>query len=150
MRRLTHALLVMALATSSSVRAQLIFEHITPADGLPSDQVLALHEDRNGFIWIGTDGGLARHEGVRIRTWHHDRKDPRSLANNVVWDINADEHGTVWIATDHGLCAYDERRGDFDRVLVTRAYHDHTSANRIHRIMPDGHGRLWLADVWSW
>ena len=126
-------------------QAQSFFEHIDRSDGLPGDQVLALHEDRSGFIWIGTESGLARHEGVRIRTWLHDRKDAHSLPNNVVWDIVADEHGAVWVATDHGLARYDARTGGFDRVFITTAYHDPTSANRIHKIVADGHGRLWLS-----
>ena len=140
-----HGLLFLALLCSCVAQAQSFFEHLDRSAGLPGDQVLALHEDRNGFIWIGTESGLARHEGVRIRTWLHDSKDPHSLPNNVVWDIAADEDGAVWVATDHGLARYDARTGGFDRVFITTAYHDPTSANRIHKIVADGHGRLWLS-----
>ena len=140
-----YSLLFLACVCSCTVHAQSFLEHLTRADGLPGDQVLALHEDRNGFIWIGTGSGLARHEGVRIRTWYHDRKNEHSLPNNVVWDITTDEHGKVWIATDHGLGRYDASTGAFDRVFITEAYHDPTSANRIHRLVADGHGLLWLS-----
>ena len=139
----TTLLLIFTLINGSS--AQSFFEHLTRTDGLPGDQVLALHEDRRGFIWIGTESGLARYEGVRIRTWYHDRKDPHSLSNNVVWDITEDENGRVWIATDHGLCGYDARTGGFDRLFISKPYNDPTSANRIHQIAADGHGRLWLS-----
>ncbi|HRH39916.1 MAG TPA: two-component regulator propeller domain-containing protein, partial [Flavobacteriales bacterium] len=139
------SLLLCAFLAFGAAYAQSFFEHITRADGLPGDQVLALHEDANGFIWIGTESGLARHEGVRVRTWLHDRKDANSLPNNVVWDITADETGHVWVATDHGLGRYNARTGGFDRVFITKAYHDPTSANRIHKIVADGHGRLWLS-----
>lgn len=137
--------LLLLFVLSVGLRAQTFFEHLTRADGLPGDQVLALHEDHDGFIWIGTESGLARYEGVRIRTWYHDRKDPHSLSNNVVWDITEDENGRVWIATDHGLCAYDARTGGFDRLFISQAYNDPTSANRIHQLAADGHGRLWLS-----
>jgi signal transduction histidine kinase/ligand-binding sensor domain-containing protein len=137
--------LLLLLILSTGLRAQTFFEHLTRADGLPGDQVLALHEDREGFIWIGTESGLARHEGVRIHTWYHDRKDPRSLPNNTVWDITEDASGRVWIATDHGLCGYDARSGGFDRIFITKAYVDPTSANRIHRVRDDGQGLLWLS-----
>lgn len=45
------------LAVAIGLRAQTFFEHLTRADGLPGDQVLAQHEDRDGFIWIGTESG---------------------------------------------------------------------------------------------
>ncbi|MBK6754128.1 MAG: hypothetical protein IPG69_11185 [Flavobacteriales bacterium] len=141
-RRFLLGFLVLA---AGGLNAQTFFEHLTKVDGLPGDQVLALHEDHHGFIWIGTESGLARHEGVRIRTWHHDRKDANSLPNNVVWDITADEHGRIWMGTDHGLGRYDARTGAFDRVFITRAYNDPTSANRIHRVVADGHGILLLS-----
>ncbi|WKZ67657.1 MAG: two-component regulator propeller domain-containing protein [Flavobacteriales bacterium] len=133
------------LLAAPAAGQDLLFDHLARTDGLPGDEVLALHEDRHGFIWIGTATGLARHEGIRIRTWHHDRKDPRSLPNSTIWDIAEDDAGTIWIATDHGLAAYDERRGDFQRVYVTDGRRNPTSANRIHGMAPDGNGLLWLA-----
>lgn len=139
---LTIGLLLGAVAGVAQDRS---FDRIDRAQGLPGSEVMALHEDRQGYIWIGTTNGLARYEGVRIHTWYHDRKDPRSISNNGIWDITAGDDGTVWIATDHGLCAYDAMRGDFDRVYVTDAYHSATSANRIHRIASDGAGHLWLS-----
>lgn len=139
------ALAVPLLVHGLACTGQLVFEHLSRADGIPGQQVLALFEDRDGFIWIGTDAGLARHEGTRIRTFLHDRKDPHSLSNDVIWDITGDEHGRVWVATDHGLCGYDALTGGFDRVAITQAYNDRTSANRIHRVVADGHGTLWLA-----
>lgn len=56
------------------------FDRIDTDDGIPGHELLSLHEDRDGFIWIGTGSGLARHEGVRVRTFHHDRKDTTSLS----------------------------------------------------------------------
>lgn len=145
MLRARSLLLACSIMAVGALHAQTFFEHVSKADGLPGDQVLALHEDQNGFIWIGTESGLARHEGVRIRTWYHDRKDPRSLPNDQVWDIAADERGSIWVATDHGLGRYDARTGSFDRVFITRAHNDPTSANRVHRIVADGEGLLWLS-----
>lgn len=138
-------LCIAVLAALRLTGQPLIFSRLSVNDGLPGNEVMALHEDREGTIWIGTTTGLARHEGVRVRTWHHDRKDPRSIPNNAIWDIAEDDQGTIWIATDHGLCAYDALRGDFQRVYVTHVYHDATSANRVHAIAPDGNGLLWLS-----
>ncbi len=144
MKRCAFVLLLLSFVPAGTL-GQSFFEHFTRADGLPGSQVLALHEDAIGYIWIGTESGLARYEGVRMRCWWHDRKDVHSIPNNVIWDITSDERGRVWIATDHGLGRYDANTGAFDRFFVTDAYNDPTSANRIHRVVSDGHGLLWLS-----
>ncbi len=40
----------------------------TSADGLAQSQVLALHQDRQGFLWIGSYRGLTRFDGVEFKT----------------------------------------------------------------------------------
>jgi ligand-binding sensor domain-containing protein len=39
-------------------------------NGLPAGPIWALAQDGNGFLWIGSDAGLLRFDGVRFRTWH--------------------------------------------------------------------------------
>ena len=39
---------------------------VTLFHGLPSDHVRAIAQDADGFLWLGTDGGLARYDGRRI------------------------------------------------------------------------------------
>lgn len=104
-----RAALILALASAFPAGAQLHVERFGAVDGLPDDQVLSLCEDRHGLIWIGTVSGLARHDGMRLRTFHHDRKDPHSLPNDGVWDLLRDTRDRMWAATDHGVCMYEEQ-----------------------------------------
>lgn len=145
MMGLGKAALLLALASAFPAAAQLHVERFGAADGLPDDQVLSLCEDRHGLIWIGTVAGLARHDGMRLRTFHHDRKDPHSLPNDGVWDLLRDTRDRMWAATDHGVCMYEEQLDRFHRCFVTQPYTDLTTANRIHRMVDDGRGRMWLA-----
>ena len=76
----------------------------TTAQGLGSDLVLCVVEDRDGAIWVGTDGGgLSRIDSASITTW----TTANGLPNNVVWSIAQDVGGTLWITTLSGLCRFD-------------------------------------------
>ena len=43
------------------------FTHLTLKDGLPNSLVFSIAQDKNGFIWFGTNNGLARYDGYNFR-----------------------------------------------------------------------------------
>jgi len=71
----------------------------TVADGLAGDQVSAIIQDRQGFLWIGTRTGLSRFDGVSFRSF--DTRD--GLPHAGVHDIVEDSAGSLWFATGGGL-----------------------------------------------
>jgi signal transduction histidine kinase/ligand-binding sensor domain-containing protein/CheY-like chemotaxis protein len=80
------------------------------ADGLPSSRAQALAQDRDGYLWVATRGGLARFDGVEFRTWRHDPKDPASLASEDVQVLFVDRDNRLWIGGDGGLSMLDAAR----------------------------------------
>jgi len=57
--------MALAVATPVVVRAQQYnFTRYTAADGLPSGRVLSLAQDATGYLWLGTDSGIARYDGT--------------------------------------------------------------------------------------
>ncbi len=71
----------------------------TVADGLAGDQVTAIVQDRQGFLWIGTRTGLSRFDGVSFRSF--DTSD--GLPHAGVHDIVEDTNGSLWFTTGGGL-----------------------------------------------
>ena len=63
---------------------QFIFTHLGPRDGLSSDEVMAVQQDKKGFLWIATMNGLQRYDGQRFITFYHRAGDPNSILNNSV------------------------------------------------------------------
>ncbi|MBV6403932.1 MAG: hypothetical protein IT228_09200 [Flavobacteriales bacterium] len=124
--------------------AQLLFDRITAADGLPNEEVHALFEDRDGFIWAGTADGLARLEGTRVRVFHHDHNDTASLAHDQVRGIAQDAAGTLWFATMDGLSRFDAQRATFTNLRITAAGTDARQANRMLQVLPLGDTLLWV------
>ncbi|MGB3612069.1 MAG: two-component regulator propeller domain-containing protein, partial [Cellvibrio sp.] len=66
------------------------------ANSLAFNNVLDLHEDREGMIWIGTDGGGLNRFNPVTREFHryrHDPADPGSISSNTVLAIAEDSRG---------------------------------------------------------
>ncbi|MGV8959685.1 MAG: ATP-binding protein [Stenotrophomonas sp.] len=86
------------------------------AEGLPSRMVLALAEDRRGYVWAATDDGLARYDGVRLRVWRHDPADPTSLPSNTLETLLVDDRDRVWVGSNGGgLSMLDAARQGFQQ-----------------------------------
>ena len=85
---------------------QLNFRTFTVEDGLPQSQVLALHTDRSGTLWIGTNGGgLARFDGTTFRAWSR----REGLPDNAVYALADGPDGSLWVGTSGGLALFDGR-----------------------------------------
>jgi signal transduction histidine kinase/ligand-binding sensor domain-containing protein len=110
------------------------FSVYTTREGLPDDQVLCLHEDRQGRLWIGTRGGLASFDGRSFTTYgtRQGLLDPR------VWTVAEDAGGALWIGTDGGL----NRLADGRMTALTAR--DGLPAAPVHAVLPDPRGGLWV------
>ncbi len=103
--RLPHAaagwLGVLVLALVAPASAQPLFDRFTRASGLPSDYVMALHQDADGFVWFGTDTGVARYDGRSFRSF----TTADGLPHNLTYDF-AEYDGTLYVATFRGLARW--------------------------------------------
>ncbi len=135
---------VLFLSVARPLLAQLIFDHITVADGLPGHEVYSLFEDRHGFMWAGTLNGVARMEGTRVRSFHHDRNDSTSIAHDQVNHMAEDASGRMWLATMAGLSLYDELQGNFRSFQVKTSGNAVHQANRMLQLQCLGDSMIWV------
>ncbi|HEY2345317.1 MAG TPA: two-component regulator propeller domain-containing protein [Xanthomonadaceae bacterium] len=77
-------------------------------DGLPQISVLAIAQDRDGYIWVGTQDGLARFDGVHFTTYTPEIEP--ALAGIWIRSLLPDRGGRMWIGTYKGLTAYEHGR----------------------------------------
>ena len=82
------------------------FRHLTTADGLPSNGINAIFEDKAGFLWIGTDAGLARYDGRNVEAFRYNSNSENSIAGNGVFQITQDGRGNIWAMTAKHLNRY--------------------------------------------
>jgi ligand-binding sensor domain-containing protein len=112
------------------------FNHFTTREGLASNLVLSIYEDKAGNIWFGA-GGLSRYDGKSFQNFT--TKD--GLPDNGVRAIMEDKTGKLWIATGNGPCFYD---GKTFTVLKNK---DGKLFKNIWSIIEDKKGSIWFGDV---
>jgi signal transduction histidine kinase len=107
----------------------------TQEHGLPQDTIRAIVQTRDGYLWLGTDEGLARFDGYEFAVFNRLRG---GLPSNSITSLAAAEDGTLWIGTSDGLVQY--RDGRF-RSFTTQ---DGLPDNSIGGLYEDHGGTLWI------
>ena len=77
---------------------ELRFERISERDGLPNNTVMCIEQDKLGFLWISTEGGLARYDGLTFESFQPDPGDPNSIVGNIILGAMV-VGGDAWIST---------------------------------------------------
>jgi ligand-binding sensor domain-containing protein len=121
-------------------RAQTIaFNHLTVENGLSNNSILAITQDADGFMWLGTRMGLNRYDGSRFKLYKYDSKDTATLSNNDIYSLYGDSKHCLWVGTTTGLDKYDAKNDAF-----TRIHFKDRSALTTYCIYEDRKGRLWI------
>lgn len=123
--------------------ADITFQHLGQPQGLPTAIATAMAEDGQGFLWVGTLGGLARWDGYRFRVYKADPQRPGALPDNYVQSLHGDSTGRLWVGTSAaGLLWHDAATDRFVPVPVGGATGlSHVS---VRQIVDDGAGGLWV------
>jgi diguanylate cyclase (GGDEF)-like protein/PAS domain S-box-containing protein len=84
------------------------FQRVSGEEDLAQNTVNSILQDRTGFMWVGTQGGLHRYDGYRFVLYQHDPENPTSLPDSFVTTLAEDEQGRLWVGTDgRGVARYD-------------------------------------------
>ncbi|WP_229426873.1 hybrid sensor histidine kinase/response regulator [Massilia atriviolacea] len=119
-----------------------LFEHIGLEQGLPHPVAMALAQDGDGFVWIGTQRGLGRWDGYRMLTFVHNAADPYSIPADFIQALHVDRRGRLWIGTaTGGLAMYDKMHERFIRFPAGAAG---LADAAINAIASDGMGGVWV------
>jgi ligand-binding sensor domain-containing protein/two-component sensor histidine kinase len=89
------------------------FDKLSTREGLSSDALCQAFRDNRGFVWIASQDGLNRYDGLHIRRYYHTSTDSFSVADNWINDVHQDAQGTLWVSTPSGICTYDYKNDRF-------------------------------------
>ncbi|MCW5557917.1 MAG: ATP-binding protein, partial [Verrucomicrobiae bacterium] len=107
-------------------------------DGLPQNTVTAIVQTRDGYLWVGTQGGLARFDGARFVVF--DTHTMPALPSDRIVQLMEDASGTLWVGTELGGVAA-LRDGRFEVFPIPGS----GSAHNYPRVFAsDPKGWLWM------
>jgi len=143
--RLAAALLLLELTWSGAALAldpekaitQYLHQVWQIEDGLPSNVIPAIVQTRDGYLWLGTEGGLVRFDGVRFTVFNPESTE--TIKSYSVESLCEGQDGSLWIGTAGGLIRLK------DGQFTTYTTKDGLPDNRVTAISEDREGNLWIA-----
>lgn len=98
---------------------QYSFKHFSVANGLASNSVNAVVQDKDGYIWLATTNGLQRYDGNSFLTFKSRAGDPSSLPNTNEAFLYRDRKGRIWaMADDNNLGVFDTKRFTYRAAIL--------------------------------
>ncbi len=103
--------------------------------GLAQSQVRSICQDNDGYIWVGTLGGVSKFDGIHFKNF----STADGLLNNQVNCIFKDKQGRIWLGTNGGVSVYDGKR--FKNLI----FKESIRKNFVLSITEDKNGVMWFA-----
>ena len=149
MKRFLLTLGLMAQVLVTTAHEHYVIQHYSIKDGLSQNTVMAILQDKQGFMWFGTWDGLNRFDGYTFEVFKAKNNDVEARVNNRVDLIYEDEHEQIWWATYDGHFY----RLDASRLVTTEQPFDSLPegmmvkmSERDKKTKVDSHGVIWQAD----
>ena len=108
-------------------------------EGVPHHNVTSVVHSRDGYLWLGTELGLARFDGLRFKVF--DQNNTSALGSNLIYSLVEDRQGRLWIGTSGGLACLEDGR-----------FHGYTTRNGLSNdvvlsLYEDRSGTLWIGTL---
>ena len=149
MKRLIFALCLLTNAFVMAAHEHYVIQHYSIKDGLSQNTVMAILQDKQGFMWFGTWDGLNRFDGYTFEVFKAKNNDVEARVNNRVDLIYEDAEERIWWATYDGHFY----RLDAARLVTTEQPFDslpegmmQKMSERDKKTKVDSHGVIWQAD----
>lgn len=136
-------ILLLPIIFSQSFSNYINFETLDVGNGLSQNYVNCIFEDHLGFIWIGTDDGLNKYNGIEFVKYFSDTKIKESISGNQITCIAEDKNNNLWISTrKNGLNKLNSHRNLFTKYFNTPSKPNYCP--NITNLQFDGNDQIWF------
>ena len=137
-RAICRLLVLTAFVRGATASPSYQFDVWQTDEGLPQSTVTSIVQTRDGYLWLGTQNGLVRFDGVNFKVFNEDNTP--AIKNNRFVKLFVDHEGTLWVSGEQGelLCL---RNG---RFTYYRMPGKGTAFSYARAICDDSEGNLWV------
>jgi|GEM_PF-588756 len=147
------------------------FNNLGVNDGLASNSVYSILQDKKGFIWLGTSDGICRYDGnefknykcypndihglvnannsIPLKNEKSDKKNgkkittPEAINNFIRGKIIEDKEGNIWFSNESGIYKWDQKKENIDKILIS----NYSINGELKLIKIDSTGKLWFSNL---
>ena|GEM_PF-1992549 len=117
---------------------------VTQEDGLPQSIVNCVMKDKAGFMWFGTQSGLARYDGYNFLVYGNNAKDSNSISDSYIETLFQDKDGLIWIGGfNNGLSSINTFTNKINRYNLPNPNRVR-DFDKIFSIAEDNNGIIWI------
>jgi ligand-binding sensor domain-containing protein/signal transduction histidine kinase/CheY-like chemotaxis protein/AraC-like DNA-binding protein len=135
--------LLLLICTSLYAQKPIVFNHLTMENGLSQNSVMAIAQDKNQLIWMGTKHGLNRYDGYRFKIYSNKSDNHNSISDNVITTLLSDSKGRLWVGTENGLNIYNEKTDRFFRINKKKPAKSF-SCDSVECVYEDPQKNIWI------
>jgi len=129
-------------------QSDIVFNHLTTDDGLSQSSVTCILQDKEGFMWFGTQDGLNRFDGYNFKIFKNNSGDSSSLTNNFIFSIIEDESGTLYIETQGGdFHKYNPRTESFKIISYDQIDFEKSKISTVGALLYESNGIKWVGGL---
>lgn len=145
-----YLFLIITLLSQGKSQAQVLsentkFKHLSVDDGLSDNNVSAILQDKEGFMWFGTGDGLNKYDGYKFTVYRHNPNDTNSIGPGNITSIIEDKEGFIWIGTSGSLSILDKKTGNFKVYKNEPKNPNSLSHNLVNGIIEGREGDMWIS-----
>ncbi|MBP8067158.1 MAG: hypothetical protein KAY27_01220, partial [Pedobacter sp.] len=124
---------------------QISLTNINSINGLSQNTIYSTFKDRKGLMWYGTQDGLNRYDGYKIKVYKNKTNSPFTIGANHITSINEDHQSNLWIGTRlGGLSKYIRSTEKFITFRHDPKNPRSLSNNNINAVYTDKKGNVWI------
>ncbi|MGQ1947744.1 hybrid sensor histidine kinase/response regulator transcription factor [Geofilum sp. OHC36d9] len=140
----TPFIIGLLLIISCVIRAEeLRFEHYNDERGLSHNSIRSILQDSNGYIWLGTFGGVNRFNGFDFDAFSGEIDNPDYLQDDDITQLVLEDDTYLWIGTSNGLTSFHIPTSTF-KTFHPDVNNSNLVGNKIRSLFVDAQKRIWV------
>ncbi len=128
-----------------TAQTTLHFNQIGPERGLTDARVECIYQDSRGYMWLGTENGLNRFDGINIKTYSPDPNRPELNHPQVINQIQEDGNGNLLLSGYYGIYRYQPEMDRFELLFEPKLGGETVIYPQC--ILQDSTGKLWFGTL---